>query len=392
MTIASVICEYNPFHTGHKHQLDYIRREINADYIICIMSGDFVQRGEPAIYSKELRTRWALENGADAVFFLPVCYSAASADLFAYGAISLLDRMGCVDYLCFGSECGDVEKLKECAEKLNGSGTIASPAIKELMKNGNTFPKSRSLLFPEYINILNSPNNVLAIEYLNALSRLKSGVKPFSLKREGQSYDDDTADLTSKYLSATAIRKSILEDSTDYLSKYVPYKVPKDVPAVSSNDFSKELYYALLLNKGIYEEYFEVNEDLAKRIENNLVNYKDYASFVELLKCKNFTHARISRALLHILLGIKEHYTELFKAINEADGVRLLGFKKTAEPLLKEITEKGSLQIITKVPAIYDELNDSTKRLLDMDLFASTLYDKVSGTDTQEYTKQLIII
>ena len=392
MTVASVICEYNPFHTGHKHQYDYIKEEIKADYIVCIMSGDFVQRGEPAVFSKELRTEWALSNGADAVFLLPCFYSTASADLFAYGAVSLLDKMGCVDYLCFGSESGDIDKLKECALKLKENGTIASPAIKELMKNGNTFPKSRSLLFPEYINILNSPNNVLALEYINALNKVDSKIKPVTLKREGQSYDDDTADLSSKFLSATAIRKAVLEGHGDSLNKYVPYRIPADAASLTPDSFSKELYYALLLAGGNYEEFFEVNEDLSKRIGNNLLKFKDFSSFTELLKTRNYTHARISRALIHILLGIKEHYTKLYETMDNVEGIRLLGFRKDAEPLLKEMTEKSSLKIITKVPAVYDELNDSTKMLLDKDLFASTLYDKAAGIDTHEYSKKLIIV
>ena len=392
MTIASVICEYNPFHSGHKHQLDYIRQEIKADYIVCIMSGDFVQRGEPAIFSKEFRTKWALESGADAVFLLPSFFSTASADLFAYGAVKLLNKLNCVDYLCFGSECGDIDKLKECAHTLKESGSISSPAIKELMKSGNTFPKSRSLLFPEYVNVLNSPNNVLALEYINALDRMGSRIKPITQKREGQGYDDDTADLSSSYLSATALRKAILEGQADSMSKYLPYKIPKNASVLISDSFSKELYYALLSSKGKYEEYFEVNEGLAKRIENNLVNYKDYSSFAELLKCKNYTHARISRALIHILLGIKKHNEELYKIADEVDGIRLLGFRKNAEPLLKTISDNSTLKIITKVPAVYDELGEATKEILDKDLFASTLYDKASCVDTHEYSKKMIIV
>ena len=392
MTIASVICEYNPFHSGHKFQLDYIRREIKADYIICIMSGDFVQRGEPAIFSKELRTKWALENGANAVFLLPAFFSTASADLFAYSAVNFLNKLNCVDYLCFGSECGDISKLKECARTLKESANIGTPAIKELMKNGNTFPKSRSLLFPEYVNILNSPNNVLALEYLNALDRLGSPIKPVTQKREGQGYDDDTVDISNRFLSATALRKAIMEGNADSLTKYMPYKMPKDACTLTPDAFSRELYYALLSSKGHYEEYFEVNEDLAKRIENNLVYFKDFSSFVDLLKCKNYTHARISRALIHILLGTQKHYQELYKMIDEADGIRVLGFKKTAEPLLKEISAKSSLKIITKVPAVYEELNDAAKDMIDKDLFASTLYDKASGIDTHEYSKKLVII
>ncbi|MBQ9863415.1 MAG: nucleotidyltransferase family protein, partial [Lachnospiraceae bacterium] len=198
MTIAAVICEYNPFHNGHKYQLDMIRKKLNADYIICIMSGDYVQRGEPAIFSKEIRTRWALENGADLVLQLPIAYATGSADLFATGAVSILNRLNCVDYLCFGSECGDIDTLCICAEKLLTEGQVGSEGIRALMKQGNTFAKSRYLLFPEFEMLLQYSNNVLALEYIMALMRTNSSIKPYTIKREGEDYDDATINSDEK--------------------------------------------------------------------------------------------------------------------------------------------------------------------------------------------------
>ena len=390
MTVAAVICEYNPFHTGHKHQLDYIKQEINADYIICIMSGDFVQRGEPAVFSKEERTKWALKNGADAVFLLPACYSAAGADYFSLGAVTLLNKLGCVDYLCFGSESGDINRLKDCSVKLRENGTIESPAIKELMKQGNTFPKARCILFPDYEDILNSPNNVLALEYISALDRIGSTIKPVTVKREGQPYDDDSFTTSAKFLSASSVRKQILAGKISDVTDYLPYYDASVLKAISSDDFSKELYYALLLASDRLDEYLDISEDLAQRIKNNLSEYNGFNSFCETLKSKNLTHARISRALIHVLLNIRGNNSTLDMKLNLIEGIRLLGFKKSAEPLLKQISEHGALKIITKVPAVYDSLNDITKEILDEDLFASTLYDKVAGIDVHEYSKKLI--
>ncbi len=394
MTVASVICEYNPFHSGHKHQLDYIRQEINADYIVCIMSGDFVQRGEPAIFSKELRTKWALENGADAVFLLPSYYSLAGADLFSFGAVSFLDKMGCIDCLCFGSESGDIERIKDCAEVLSKEGTIESPRIKELMKEGHSYPAARQILIPEYSDILSEPNNILALEYVMSLSQLGSSIKPVTLKRDGQNYNDSSADLSTHHMSASALRKLILSGAKEFIgnSEYLPYDLKDVHKPVCVKDFSKELFYALLLNKENLEEYLDINEDLANRIRNLLGEFEDADSFALSIKTKNLTYARIMRALAHVLTDIRETPDSLRKIAQECEGLRLLGFRESAEPLLNRISKSSKFKIITKVPAEYSSLNDATRGVLDKDLFVSSLYDKAAGIKTPEYSKKIIII
>lgn len=394
MTIASVICEYNPFHSGHKHQLDYIRQEIKADYIVCIMSGDFVQRGEPAIFSKELRTKWALENGADAVFLLPAYFSCAAADLFSFGAVNFLNKMGCIDYLCFGSESGDIERIKDCAEVLSKEGTIESPFIKESMKQGHSYPVARQILFPEYKDILAEPNNILALEYVMSLYQLKSHIKPVTLKRDGQGYNDSSSDVNARHMSATALRKRIMSGAKLFIdnSEYLPYDLKDAHKPLGIKDFSKELYYALLLNKENLEEYLDINEDLANRIRNLLSEFEDADSFALSLKTKNLTYARIMRALTHVLTDIKETPESLRKIADECEGLRLLGFRESARPLLGKISESSKFKIITKVPAEYSTLNAVTEQVLDKDLFVSSLYDKVAGINTPEYSKKIILV
>lgn len=392
MTIGAVICEYNPFHNGHKYQLEKIRERLNLDYIICIMSGDFTQRGEPAIFSKEKRAEWALENGADLVLLLPLPFATGSADLFAHGAISILNRLGCVDYLCFGSECGDIDTLYFCAEKLLSEGQVGSDGIRALMKEGKTFAKSRYLLFPEFEAILAHPNNVLALEYIMSLIRSQSKIKPYTLIREGEDYDNDEIIENAKYLSASAIRKAILAGNACKITDYVPYDLAKitDKP-ICSDDFSGELYYALLTNIEYLSEYLEASADLTNRIESMLYEYSNFSSFVETLKSKNFTHSRISRTLLHTLLDLQGSSTFYKECAKHLTHVRVLGFRQSAGALLAEIAAKTSITMITKVPSVYDSLNKEMKRMLDAEVFASTLYDRHNESHIHEYAKAIVI-
>ncbi len=393
MTIAAVICEYNPFHNGHKYQLDVIRQKLKVDYIVLMMSGDFVERGEPALYSKELRTKWALENGADLVILLPLPYATGSADLFAYGAVYFLENLNCIDYLCFGSESGNIDDLYICAGKLLKEGQITSPEIKTLMKDGNTFAKARSILFPQFRDILAEPNNVLALEYIMHLIKFESSMVPFTHIREGEGYEDDTISDDFTYMSATAIRKALFDGNFSRITNYVPYDLNSipDKP-VSPDDLSMALYYSLLINTNSLNNYLEASEDLSKRIINNINKFESFSSFVDLLKTKNYTHSRISRALLHVMLNIDGSNTYYKQSIGHISCLRVLGFKESAAPLIREIAEKSKIKLITKVPDEYDKLNSITRQMLDYELFASTLYDSLSGNHTPEYSKKLTVI
>ncbi len=392
MKVAAIICEYNPFHNGHKYQIDSIKKELNPDYIICLMSGDYVERGEPAIYSKELRTKWALENGASAVIELPIPYATASADLFAFGAVSFLNKLNCVDYLVFGSESGDINELSECCDKLNVSGNINSFEIQRLMREGNTFAKARTLLFPSYEKLLSTSNNVLALEYLSSLKKTNSTIKPYTIKREGQAYDD-SALLETAYLSASSIRNALKTGQTEEIANHVPFDFSNiSEKPVFADDMSGELFYSLLTNKGKLDHFLESGTDLAKRIENQLSEYKSFTQFIEVLKSKNYTYSRLSRTLLHIMLGIEGSNAFYRENLDNITHLKLLGFKKDAQPFLKLISENAKIQVVSGFSSVYDELNTATREMVDTEVFAGRLRGRVSGDTTHDFSKKIVII
>ena len=398
MKIAAVICEYNPFHMGHKYQLDKIKKDLGADYIITLMSGDFVERGEPAVFSKEARAKISLMNGSDLSLLLPLPYATGDADLFSFGAVYILNAINSVDYLVFGAECDDIDLLKEIAVKLKNSATIDSEVLKSGLKEGLTFAKARARLFPEYKDVLDKPNNILAINYLMALNELNSKIEPVIIKRKGSAYNSEI--LEEKSLpSATAIRSSIKENQDRNnnltLNKYLPenaLSILKSETPVFPDDFTDTLMYALLVNKDILNEFNQVSRELSDKIKNNYHDAVSFTLLAESLKTKEVTRARINRALLHIMLDVKgdnDYFKDLIKNLSY---VRVLGFKKASEGLLKVIGDSSKLKLLTKIPAVYDSLNKETKALIDYDVFASTLYDKIAGINTQEFKKQLIIV
>ena len=399
MKTAAIICEYNPFHNGHLAQINLIKKELKADVIVCIMSGDFVERGEPAIFDKFTRTSHALNNGADVVLMLPVFASASSADLFAYSAVSILNRLNCIDYLCFGAECNDPARLLELSDKLKGID-INSPEIKSLLKEGMTFAKARATLLPEYEDLLNGSNNVLALEYLNALNILGSDIKPYIIKREGTAYNDLT--LNEGVLpSASAIRKKVSENDISSLSSFVPNDVfmslSRETP-VFLNDFSQSLYYKLI-SENNFADYLEVSSDLSNGMKKKIPSYVAFSSYIDALKSKNLTYSRISRALLHVLLNIKGNNDSRHEMLNSLECVRMLGFKNNddTKAFFKAVDEKSDIKLISNPAKVNETFNDVTVKIFDEDLFAASLYNNVlsakSGKALQnDCSRKMIVV
>lgn len=391
MKVAALIAEYNPFHFGHLYQINEIKNKYNIDKLIVIMSGDFTERGEPAVIGKELRAKHALIAGADLVLLLPIAYSTASADLFAYGAISILNRLNVIDYLFFGSECGDIELLKECADK-----SISSDSnISQLMKKGYTYAKARELALSDYSNIISCPNNILGIEYIIAIKKLNSGIIPVTIKRTSDNYNDSTINNNDIFASAMAIRSNIFSKKFENIISQVPDYVYADLineHPVNIDSFSDELYYALLSNKECLSEYMDVSDDLMNRIISNMDEYDSPSELILGLKSKNFTYTRLSRALLHILLNLKhdnKYYKNLCDSLNY---VRILGFRKSSYDLLSEIGKKSDILLTSKIPDIYENMSDAEKELCDLELFASEIYSRKSQNKRHEYTRPIIII
>ena len=405
MKTAGIIAEYNPFHEGHKYQINYLREQENTDYVIVAMSGDFVQRGTPALFSKYDRARMALLEGADLVLELPAALATASAELFARGGVQLLDGLGVVNTLCFGSEWGDAKLLMELAHFLAEEPLPFRKALQENLKEGMTFPKARALalcgLFPdneEISRILASPNNILGIEYCKALIREHSQIPPFALKRQGSSYHE-TSLLEQQLPSASAIRQSVFQEkgkmqAASFLpsgARAVFLDALQRNACLSENDLDIIFRYCLLCET---EEslctYADMSEALAKRVLSCRCEFEGFSQFVQLLKTKNITQTRVQRALLHMLLHIKS-------VPETVPYARVLGFRRAGAPLLGMIKRQGRLPLITRLSDAASLLPDQAMAILDETTFASNLYEnliaqKKNAACIHEYRQQIVIV
>lgn len=364
MNIAGIIAEYNPFHTGHAYHLEQARLATNADYVIVVMSGNFVQRGEPALIDKYHRTEMALAAGADLVLELPLRCACGSAEYFAKGAVSLLESLGCVTHLCFGSETTDLSILDQAATLLASEPDNYKIALQEGLKQGYSFPKARFEALKTCISNLpdsiKEPNSTLGIEYLKCLKQLGSPIVPVAITRVGSGYHEKM--LTDAYASATSIRRSILGTGDSFSQKIsndvLKYLTSTGQQILSENyqicypicaeDFSDLLQYQLLLADSWedFADIYDISEELAKRIFNLRFQYRGFDSFVQILKTKNQTELHLRRALLHIILQLKK------PASNDTGMTsygRILGFKKESSALLRLIKDSASIPLISKM-------------------------------------------
>ena len=391
MKIVGVIAEYNPFHKGHLYHIGKAKKQTGADAVIAVMSGDFVQRGAPALLPKHLRAAMALEAGVSLVLELPVWCACGSAEYFASGAVSVLDQLGCVDSLCFGSECGDLPSLSRAARILEEEPEDFRAALKAALSRGLSFPRARQEALVSCAGsadagaVMEEPNNILGVEYIRAILRRGSRLEPATVRREGSGYHDQAPDPS--YSSATAIRRLILEAGKDGL----PAALRDQVPAPSArilaesygsrcpvyaDDFSLLLKYRLLTESAAgLASFADVTEDLANRIAGRLNGYLSFAQFCSLLKTKEMTYARISRCLLHILLGIRGTDMDAFRAAGGCGYARVLGFRRDAAPLLNLLKKTSAIPLVTKPSRA--SLSGCARRMFESDLYAANLYESV---------------
>lgn len=411
MKVNGIIAEYNPFHNGHSYHMSHAKQSTGADYTVIAMSGNFVQRGAPALINKYKRAEMALQNGADLVLELPVYYSTSSAEYFAEGAIALLDKLGVITELCFGSECGDITILQRIADILLTEPSAYVDALKNHMRLGLSYPSARNAALIHYDpsliaykDVLSSPNNILGIAYLKALKRRESHINPFTTRRVGADYHDKR--LGEMQASALAIRQAIMSAvDTEYLRNQMPeyaYSILAEClnqRCFLENDaFSSMLHYKLLTEaeKG-YEEYLDVSPELSDRIRNNLEQFRSFQDFCDLLKSKDMTYTRISRCLLHILLNMKTSTMEKYVSMDYVPYVRVLGFRKDAAPLLTAIKEHSSIPIISKLADAEQILTPDAYGMLKDDILINNIYESAmslkSGHPMQnEYRTPIVIV
>lgn len=412
MKVVGIVAEYNPFHNGHQYQIDKLKEETGADYAIVAMSGNFLQRGVPAICDKFTRAEMALKCGADLVIEIPTLWATASAEYFARGGVELLTSTGVVTHLGFGAESDDLEGLLQVSSILKSEPDVYRDVLANSIRSGNSFPVARknalvtSLpLFPteKLDELLDNPNNILALEYLKALP---DSIKPVLVRREGAGYHD--TDINTEFPSASAIREAIFSCNGDADLETLEKAMPKESfallknilkcnQAIETNDFSDALGYCLLAQSpNGFASYADCNQDFSNKIKNNLKDYVLFENFVDTLKTKDMTYTRVNRNLLHILLGIKQTDYTIGRAIGFAPYLRILGFKNLASSLLSEMKRNATAPIISKAADASTLLDYETNKFFEKDVFASNLYyqhvARKSGTKPKnEYTNQIII-
>lgn len=340
MLVCGVICEYDPFHNGHAYHLRALRKKTGCQWIVCVMSGHFTQRGHAAILSKWARAEMALRCGADAVFELPALFAVRDAERFAMGGVSLLDGLGIVTHLGFGSESGNLDELL-AQSKIEGNLTV----IRRGLAHGMTLARARG----EAAGLTgNAPNDILAVEYLRALQALRSDIVPVAIRRSGHGYHDEAL---GEMASATAVRSAIRQGMDVYAAMPpAAYALLKRLQAAGAVQQPGGLDTALLaLLRSTDAATLAQTADIGEGLENRLLRAAQEASTREALinqvKCKRYTWARLSRIATQALLGITKQMTAAQPLPAYA---RLLGFRREAQPLLNEIKKNASLPIVVR--------------------------------------------
>ncbi len=407
--VIGIIAEYNPFHNGHLYHLQKSLQMTHSSYSVAVVSGNFTQRGSTSLVDKWAKTEIAIKNGIDLVLELPLLYSISSAENFAEGAIKILDSLKVIDYLSFGSESGDISTLNMIADILYKEPKAYKNILSHELSKGLSFPKARENALLMYLNdirkfsnVLSSPNNILGIEYLKALKKLKSPITPITVERYNAGYHDTT--YNGNVASATAIRNIVKNNGWDILRKVVPedtfstllenIKVGHVVPDLSV--FEKQIIYNLR-KMSIQEiaDLPDVSEGLENAIKNAANSCNSVVEFLNIIKSKRYTNTRIQRILLYALLGItKKDMTLSKKAIPY---VRVLGFNNKGKYLISEIAKANpKLEIITSVKKYMDTSNNkNSKYMLEKDIWATNVYTigyEYDSWNNLDYTHKLITL
>lgn len=397
-TVLGIIAEYNPFHNGHLYHLKESKKATGAEYTVAIISGNFTQRGSTSIIDKWKKTEMALQNGVDLIIELPVLYSISSSENFAEGSIKILNSLGIIDFLSFGSETSNIKILNNFANILYDEPKEYKKILSNYLDTGLSFPKARENALLEYIknfedvntnfdnyqNILSSPNNILGIEYLKALKKYKSSIKPVCIKRSIADYNSSDISINTSIASATAIRELIKNKNFNTIKTVIPeksYSILADcinsgciIPDL--NCFEKEIIY--VLRKMSIKEIAnlpDVSEGLEFLIKKTVNSCNTLTELLNTIKSKRYTITRLQRILLYALLDISKKDMKLSKEV-DSPYIRVLGFNDNGKKLISKIMDKNPNQpLITSVKKFVDNnSNTSLQTMLNKDIFATNVY------------------
>ncbi len=373
MSIIGIVCEFNPFHKGHKYLIDSVKQQ--GDVVVCVMSGNYVQRGEPAIFPKDVRVEMALKNGVDIVLELPFVYATASAEIFAKNAVKILDSFGC-DKLAFGAETAEVDRLYQVVDILLDNDFDSK--VNKYLNEGLSYPVSRQKAFHEYNYEfdISSPNNILAIEYIKAIKHIDSKMIPVAIKRIGAGYNENAA--IDDFASATHIR-SLISNKSNY-NKYIPENVRGlyDYTILSSNYLSYDKYnlvsVALLRDKigSDLKSIANMAEGVENRIEESIKNSVSLNDICDSVKTKRYTHSRIRRAVLSLIFGITNE--DLLISVPYC---RMLGFNTKASKTVGALADKSKLPFIVNYSDFFKHDNQNINRVFELENKSTNIYNLI---------------
>ena len=389
MKSIGIIVEYNPFHNGHKLHLDYARKQ--GDIVIGVMSGDFVQRGEPALINKWDRAKMALVEGLDIVVELPVFYSTQSAEIFARGSINILKELRS-DEIVFGSESDNLDKLQEVIKLESNSNFIEN--VKKNLKDGDSYPTAYNKEIKNYLGeeYEIKSNDILGIEYLRTIKTLKLDMKVKTLKREGKGYHSSIS--TGNILSATGIRKLLKEDKDieNFISKNskeIILKNKKNKKLVDISHFYNLIRYAIISKREVLKDIQDIEVGFENRIYEMALKSSSYEIFMKNLMTKRYTIGRTQRILIHILLSITKEDT--IKLKKELPYIRILGFSDKGRTYLnklkkekKDDLENSNIQILTSLKNIKKKLSVEQLRYLELNEESSLIYRMINNYEDRK--------
>lgn len=388
MSVIGIVCEFNPFHNGHKHLIDSVKAD--GDIVVCVMSGNFVQRGEPAIFPKEVRVKSALMNGADIVLELPFVYATASAEIFASSAVKILNAFGC-DKIAFGTENTTLSQLE------NAVGVLLSvdfdKKIKKHLENGISYPKARQMAYEEYNSDcdISSPNNILAIEYISAIKKNNYSITPITVIRKGADYNDNFA--VDEFASATHIR-NLINENKDF-EKYVPDNVYEIyINALEKGEYlNAEKFNISALSilrsiDAINPKIANMAEGLENRIASAIKISSNIDEVYDNVKTKRFTHSRIRRAVLSTIISVTNDDLQI-----PVPYCRLLGFNTKIANNLGDLAKKCSLPFVVNYSDIVNLNKDDALQVFGLENKSSDLYNlalQKTGNCSTEMTYSVI--
>ncbi|MDU6114099.1 MAG: nucleotidyltransferase [Paeniclostridium sordellii] len=396
MKITGLVVEYNPFHNGHLHHLKRSMELTNATHSIAVMSGNFLQRGEPALFDKFKRAEIAVSNGVDLVVELPTLFACQSAEFFAHGAVSLLDSLNCIESICFGSEEGSIDLLLEISKILIDEPDEFKSILKEKLDEGILFANARSTALYEYISrnnilnlkeeklhdILSSSNNILGIEYIKSLLKQKSGIAPYTINRIQSSYNSHT--ISSNICSATAIRESLRRgNSLSEISSVVPPETLNLISKHIDNGFNPmfdEFYFDVIRELVARDfdklsDYFDISEGIENKIYKSIFLKSNLSELQQSIKSKRYTLTKVKRMLNNILLGITKEDMNLVKDISKLPYIRVLAFNDKGREILKKIKLSSDIIIINKFSNINFNNDHIFETLIKYDIKSTNIYN-----------------